>query len=82
MNNENESRLLMKCPSHSPGVGLSYAAILNWCRKEAHWNWKSSNLAIHEGVASRLGPSGKDLQLDLNSVVRRVPEEHMLAVVQ
>lgn len=30
-------------------------------RKEAHWNWKSSNLAIHEGVASRLGPSGKDL---------------------
>lgn len=30
-------------------------------RKEAHWNWKSPGLAIHEGIAARQGPTGKDL---------------------
>lgn len=32
-------------------------------RKEAHWNWKSPGLAIHEAIAARQGPTGKDLQI-------------------
>ena len=34
-----------------------------FARKEAHWNWKSPGLAIHEGIAARQGPTGKDLQI-------------------